>query len=715
MLDPVVSVPIRERFEDFSSDNETVAKLKDLYIRPDDVDLVVGVQLDEEYFPGTTMPKSALIISLFSLFGMGNSDRFAIGFAITRCLLVNKPWDCKPSNALENLLWAPRPTVTHPNARWLDPFWLTELDVQAHGSNLLWRLITENTEINCLQERPLFPADPTTNPVLCSLPEAKHFSIVKTALLTGLETLLVVFSQHKSLSNSTLILILISLGFFVYKSLKGRTMVDQPPVYGRRIPLLGIAIQYQKHTKGVLLQGFRKTSCSFSKVFGLKLVNLTHFVITQPADLALMIADNPHEAKFGLDSFLSHTAFPLIIHKENFQTRLPMKLVANHLGQQETLSQLGITIKKAADNFVKEKVKPGRIVHFVPLMVDYITAVVSSVVVGDEALEHPDLLQIFVRFNDHAMMVLGLTGLLPSFLQPFAGLPIWWNYRGARKILIPIIRHKRKIAHYSPPKQSTKVFLDLILEAVEDDTRAAGASLHSLPSLPPNANPVFPADLVVITVYAGLTTMQTNFTSLVMDIINAPKPEKDDLTSNLDSLTLESLDILPKTSKPDPHNPWTPLRAAMFESIRLCGTITGPARLLEEDVVLPSSIGNPAHGRSRPQTLPKSQVATLSAYYTHRSPAAYGEDAEQWNPKRFSTEDPDIGGPKFVSWGLKGPHQCPGRWFGMECILIMTATLLGRYDIVPDRRMETEEKYIYSAADVKRRDVGVTLGLKCAR
>lgn len=42
---PVLQVKIRKTFEDFSSDPEMVAELKRLYKSPDDVDLVVGVQL----------------------------------------------------------------------------------------------------------------------------------------------------------------------------------------------------------------------------------------------------------------------------------------------------------------------------------------------------------------------------------------------------------------------------------------------------------------------------------------------------------------------------------------------------------------------------------------------------------------------------------------------------------------------------------------------
>jgi len=139
---PDLLVKVRKRFEDFSSDPKMVAELKRLYKTPDDVDLVVGVQLEEELFPGTTMPISALIPSLFSLFGVGNSDRFSPGFAVMRCLFVDKPWDCHPSNALEDIIWEPRPTEAFPNYRWFSDFWMKELDFQAHGTNLLWRCVT---------------------------------------------------------------------------------------------------------------------------------------------------------------------------------------------------------------------------------------------------------------------------------------------------------------------------------------------------------------------------------------------------------------------------------------------------------------------------------------------------------------------------------------------------------------------------------------------
>ncbi|KAF5553649.1 hypothetical protein FMEXI_2298 [Fusarium mexicanum] len=175
--DPEVVVPIRDTWDKFSTDPEVIQNLRNLYKHPDDVDLVVGCQLDEEWFPGTTVPKSALIISLFSLFGMGNSDRFSIGFAMMRCLLVDRPWDCHPSNALEDLIWERKPIPGFPNFRFYSDFWVKELDLPAHGTNLLWRLITENSAINCVQRSPLFPPDKDTNPILCSREAGKVSSL----------------------------------------------------------------------------------------------------------------------------------------------------------------------------------------------------------------------------------------------------------------------------------------------------------------------------------------------------------------------------------------------------------------------------------------------------------------------------------------------------------------------------------------------------------
>jgi len=166
-----VPVKIRKTFEEFTSDPKLVAELKRLYKHPDDVDLIVGMQLETDLFPGTTVPLGFLISSLYSLFGIGSSDRFSVAYSGTLCLLTGKPWDCTPLNPLDEMLWKPVPIPFFPRARWFDPKWFDETDLTNKGIYGVWNLITKNSNIKCLQKDPLFPPDEKTNPVICSLPK----------------------------------------------------------------------------------------------------------------------------------------------------------------------------------------------------------------------------------------------------------------------------------------------------------------------------------------------------------------------------------------------------------------------------------------------------------------------------------------------------------------------------------------------------------------
>jgi len=471
-------VPIRDTFEKFSSNPDTVAKLKKLYSTPNDVDLVVGVQLDEEMFPDTTVPKSALIISLFSLFGMGNSDRFSVGFAVTRCFLIDTPFSCKPTNALEELLWVPKPLPGFPNARWLDSFWLTEFDFQAHGTNLLWRLITENSEIHCVQRNPLFPADSLTNPVLCIQPKTGFWSTVQTIALSAVEGTLARYRQHPMRYN-TILLGLVAVAVIARYWYAHRSRINTPPVFSG-LPVIGKALAFQKDPKGLLLTGFKDYGETPSKVFGLKLASLTHFVISQPADLEFMLADNPYEAKFSLHAFFSALNFSLVVHKDNFESDLHTKLVRLHFGDPETVSQFGYTAMQASEQFLSKEplLSSGEPEHHYPglmsYLMKYITAVVGGCIIGSEVFDRPGLLEIFANFNNHAIRAMGVSSLLPSFLQFIPGLSINGDFKSARKILLPIIQQRRKRTQEAGDKPSLVTFLDFILDVVDDNERAAG-------------------------------------------------------------------------------------------------------------------------------------------------------------------------------------------------------------------------------------------------
>lgn len=479
----VVKVP--KTFEEFSSNPEKVAKLKRLYKSPDDVDLVVGVQLDEEYFPGTTVPRSALIISLFSLFGMGNSDRFSIGFAVTRCLLVDPPWDCHPSNALEDILWEPRPRDDYPNMRWLNKFWLNELDFPDHGKNLLWRLVTENSEIDSLQRDPLFPADPKTNPVISSIPSTPWWKIASTTIISAVQFAFAWVKLHWKKVLGTIAVALGSLFIqWIWQVVQWKWM-NAPPVYWG-LPIVGRALDFRKDPKGVLLKGFTDYGLTMSRCFGIKLASLVHFVVTKPRDLAWMMDDNPNERIFSLHKFLAVINFPLIIHKDNFESDIHTKLIRKYLSDDSRMSQFGNTVLHASNRFIDANLPNARgrmhLPEFVPTLMQYITAVVGGCIVGDEVFNHPDLLEVFAEFNDHAIQAMGLSGLLPSSLQWLAGISINSDYSKARELLIPIIQNRRKKNRTSKSKQSNLTFLDLLLNEIQDDQKVAGEN-HLFPCL----------------------------------------------------------------------------------------------------------------------------------------------------------------------------------------------------------------------------------------
>ena len=679
---------VRTRFEVFSQNPNVVADLRRLYKSPDDVDFVLGVQLDEEYFPGTTVPRSALIVSLFSLFGMGNSDRFSVGFAMMRCLLVDKPWDCHPSNALEDLLWARKEVENFPDFRFYDKFWLTELDLQAHGVNLLWRLITENTEIKWVQQQPLFPADPNTNPILCALPKTKQdYGYLG---LTMVEFLIALIKQHY-----IEIIIVLLIATVIAALLWRRNEAGSPPtLWGW--PILGNALAFQKDPRALLLEGFHRFRPSLSGSIGIRLALLTHYVLTKPENLELMKHDNPFEVKFNSHAFLQAINMSIITKKENFDSNIHTQLIRQHLSDPGTVAAFSNTVEEAAQLYLRlhplatnnntDKRYDGLNDYFS----HYIAFIISRCVIGDVGFDDKKLLETFEKFNDDAVAAMEVSSLLPKFLQFLAAFKINKVFKTIRTILVPIITAKRSS---SPDPEKPSVFIDFIMDVIDNNDRVAGER-----SLPPASISTLltlcATDIVAIVVWAGLINLQSTFTSTILDIINQPGLQ-DTILSSLSSATTNNLDAFASNS-PE----WGLLRSATFESIRLSGPIIGPARICLENVRL----------RSDPcLSLPKGQVATLSAYYIHRQPSSWGQDAARYNHERFLSGDPPIGEPSFVTWGLKGPHMCPGRWFALQTIQIMVKVLLETYEFKQDRVPSDEEKYSYSAGNVYRKQVGIAV------
>ncbi|CCL99231.1 uncharacterized protein FIBRA_01246 [Fibroporia radiculosa] len=660
---PAVEVPIRQRFEDFSTDSEAVANLKRLYKRPDDVDLVVGCQLEEKMFPGTTVPSSALIISLFSLFGLGNSDRFSVGYAIMRCLLVDAPWDCTPSNALEELLWEPRPIQGFPRARWFDTFWLKELDFQAHGTNLLWRLITENSDVKCLQKNPLFPYDPETNPVLCALEKTK--TDWKEMLLMAAEVLKFLQEHNRVLVTASMALPVMLVVWVLRREIRPR----EPPLIWKW-PILGVALQFKADPTVLISEGMKRWN---GKVFGLELANTRQFILTKPEDVQAIVDDGPYEVKFSLHDFLASVDIPLITGDANFATDLHTKIIRAHLHDEATLAGFAKTVEDAAHSFFAAHPLVARdrtSEHYANLndyLYQYIVYVVSRCVVGPEGFDNPELLEVFLKFNDDSVNAMGLATLLPSFLRFIARRPIVADWKRIRPILMPIIAKQRRAG-----KSKDINLLNFVLLEVEDDKKAS--------------------DMLSLLAWMGLTNLQASLTSTFFDIVNRPGFQYRILAS-LGGASLKSLSMA-RTEQ------WKYLRSATLESIRLSGPATGPARTVLQAFQLPSEPGI---------YIPKGQAVSLSAYYHHREPSAWGKDAGLYDPDRFVEQDPPIGSDRFISFGPDTPHLCPGRWFALQSIQIMVKEMLQRYEFVQDRVLSDAEKYRYSAGAVYRNPVGMTV------
>jgi len=133
---------------------------------------MVGLELDEEVYPSTHMPRSMLIVNFYTLSLLTAQDRFSLQYAIFHCLARGRPWDCKPTSILDELLWEPVKYPApfdkwFPDARWWNDFWWTELDLSNTGNNLLHNLVIQNTNIKCLQKNPFFSPNSNTNPIVC--------------------------------------------------------------------------------------------------------------------------------------------------------------------------------------------------------------------------------------------------------------------------------------------------------------------------------------------------------------------------------------------------------------------------------------------------------------------------------------------------------------------------------------------------------------------
>jgi hypothetical protein len=143
------------------------------------------------------------------------------------------------------------------------------------------------------------------------------------------------------------------------------------------------------------------------------------------------------------------------------------------------VASFGQVIQKASKEFLERKplATKGTLTEHAGGINDwineYITFVVSRCIVGPVGYDNEDLIKTFLKFNDDAVAAMGLSSMLPHFLQFLASFSIKKDFETVRKVTLPIIAKRRNLA--IGDKQEP-VFLDYIIQAVDDDKRAAGKS-----------------------------------------------------------------------------------------------------------------------------------------------------------------------------------------------------------------------------------------------
>lgn len=585
---PAVNVKIRKTFEDFSTDPETVAQLKRLYKTPNDVDFVVGVQLEEELFPGTTMPVSALIPSLFSLFGVGNSDRFSPGFAVMRCILVDKPWNCRPSNALEELLWAPKPSEHFPNARWFDPFWMKELDLQAHGTNLLWRMITENSGAKCIQKNPLFPFNAETNPILCELTKPK--STIPWKIILGTVAAL-------------------ALGQAIISWLR-KPKHTPPTTWGKFI--IGCGQELQKDPKGFLVQ--QAQTYGYGKTFGLRLFgSLVYYICPNPADIGVMMND---ELRASFHALAKATQLGAVVGRRNFAQELHASVIRRKLETEraQVLPAMADVVARTVNDWLD--MNPlGDSDDISDSLKHLMAYVMSRVCLGRVGFDDRELIEAYIGLNSDSGTVFQVSNLLPSVIaRIFSDIKVHKHYATIKKKILPVIRQRRKLQDTSTEK-SADDFLGFFLDATDDDTRVA--------------------ELVAGITIGGLINVSVGVTNGLYDIAAVPG-----LQTKIISGARPSEFVPDRTST----GQWDKLRSAVLETLRLSACVFGPVRkIIVNDFKL---------GSDPRVILPKGSGIAASPYLVHYDDKIYPNANEYIYNRFTGANDAVTGSTQYVTFGL---------------------------------------------------------------
>lgn len=101
-----------------------------------------------------------------------------------------------------------------------------------------------------------------------------------------------------------------------------------------------------------------------------------------------------------------------------------------------------------------------------------ITSVSARCMVGADADAHPELIDMFLKFNQDVDKVMGMGALLPRLFNFIPKMMMKKSYNNFQKIFVPIIEKRR-----SDPNAGQDGYLDFmpfILDVVDDNDRVSG-------------------------------------------------------------------------------------------------------------------------------------------------------------------------------------------------------------------------------------------------
>ncbi|KAJ4490988.1 cytochrome P450 [Lentinula aciculospora] len=295
-----------------------------------------------------------------------------------------------------------------------------------------------------------------------------------------------------------------------------------------------------------------------------------------------------------------------------------------------------------------------------------INRMLNRVFVGLPLCRNEEYLALMRVFATDVIQDAAVIRLFPKFMKPAASIfltKIRSTLKDALKYLGPMIDERREVIKYADSDSKCMTLIDWFLaQGVETDTKKL-------------------AMRVAFVNFVSLGTTSMSFMNVLFDLCAAPQfavPLRQEVQ------TIVGREGWSKTAL----QKCLKLDSLLKESVRL--SIGGGFRKVTQD-----------HTFSDGTFVPKGNFVNCPARAMHKDPEIYGENAEQFDPFRWSVLREQEGqktkhqhtatSPAYIPFG-HGTHACPGRFFASMELKILMAYLLMNYEFrFPDGKRPPEE------------------------